>query len=46
MTDDTGDRIREVADEHTVGDSTVVTISDPLNANAWIHATETVAVEP
>jgi hypothetical protein len=38
-------RVRAEYEEFTVGESTVVMISDPLNEHAWMHASETVAVE-
>ena len=40
------DRSRAVSAEHTVGEPTAVTISDPLNARVWIQATDPVRIEP
>jgi hypothetical protein len=44
--DDSGPaRVRAEYEEYTVGESTVVMITDPLNEHAWMHATGTVPVE-
>lgn len=44
--DATPARIRETYDEYTVGDTTVVMISDPLNEHAWVQTTGAVTVDP